>query len=490
VMAAWARDGTMPARPLAPAAPTEIAASDVVHDLFVLASALQREARAATSRGLTGRPARSIGQVLTGLRAQTADGPGEPARRWQFLLWVGKRLGWLGGGSWPVPDDERVAQLLGDRLAAVREVLSGAGTESRSDRLSERGRSLAQLHADVLQILSEVDPEVWWPVDELLGYVGDQLGADWNGEQSASPAGSVRRAREAVRRWLAGRWHWLGLVDWGKQEGNWTLVAITPALSRLMGGLPPDRAGEAAPCALVEPRQLIAPASADLATLYRCERYLAYRGGDADERRYDLTPASVARGIRLGGDEDDLLASLARLLQSSVPPTWTASIRTWCRANSALRIEPRLLLVASDEAALAAALATHDARRAVTSQLSPRHAIVSPERLPDLLTGLAAAGQPVDVDAGLRVEPRRLAQAAALGNGAAEAAWIALDVLRRLGGEVVAEQRDLTIALGALEATLSAQVLETLERRARTIAALLADRREPRRRPQRRRRVV
>jgi hypothetical protein len=471
--------------------PGQAAHGDVAHDLFVLASALRREAQAANSRGLAGRRARTVAQVLGSLHAQVPDGPGEPARRWQFLLWIGKRLGWFAAGSWPLPDDDRIGLLLGDRLAIAREVLGGSRADAASNRSGEYGLDLGQLQADALQIMSEISPQVWWPADALAGHIGQQLGLDWSGETGSHVPGPARKARAALLRWLGARWHWLGLIDWGHTDDGWSVVAVNPLVAELIGGQVGPGRGEAGPCQIGEGFQLLAPAAADFPTLYRCERYLAYRGGDVDERRYDVTPASVARGIRLGGDEDELLAGLARLLQRDVPTSWVEVIVGWCRAKSALRVEPRILLVASDEAALSAALDVDDARQAVANRLGARYGLVAPGRLPELLTGLAAAGLPVEVDPALRVEPRRPGQAAALGGGVTESAWVALDVLRRLGAEAIADQRDLAAAQRALEASLSTQALETLERRARTIAALVSERRgNSQRRPQRRKRVV
>jgi hypothetical protein len=471
--------------------PAQIARGDVAHDLFVLASALRREARSASSRGLVGRRPRTVAQVLGSLHAQVPDGPGEPARRWQFLLWVGKRLKWFQSDGWPLPDDDRIGRLFGDRAAIVREILSGVSTEGRSDRTAERVSDLAQLHADALQIVSELQPGVWWQVDGLLTLIGEQLGQKWGEGQSAGVPGPTRRAQAAVRRWLTGRWHWLGLIHWGWNDSGWSTAAVTALLVDLVAGRPGTSRQHVAPCEASEPFHLSAPPNADLVTLYRLERYLTYRGGNAEERRYDVTPASVARGIRLGGDEDELLTGLSRVLQGNVPVAWVDSIVGWCRANSALRVEPRILLVASDESTLDAALAVDDAQQAVVDRLASRYAVVAPDRLPELLTGLATAGLPVEVDPSLRVEPRRIGQAAALGDGVVEAAWVALDTLRRLGAEAIADQRDLSTAQRALEASLSAQALETLERRARTIAALVAERRSNTpRRPQRRKRVV
>ena len=167
-----------------------------------------------------------------------------------------------------------------------------------------------------------------------------------------------------------GRWHWLGLVDWGRTGDGWTASAVTETLQQVVTGA---SSGTPKPGPGVRHERAIRSdraGDADLPTLFRSERYLTYRGGDAEERRYDLTPASVARGIHLGGDEDELLALLSRLLQADLPEASAATIAGWCRAHGTLRLEPRVLLVGSDDQALAAALDVEDARNAIVDQNS------------------------------------------------------------------------------------------------------------------------
>jgi hypothetical protein len=232
--------------------------------------------------------------------------------------------------------------------------------------------------------------------------------------------------------------------------------------------------------------RLEAPPGTDLALLYRAEPYLAFAGGEDGTRRYGLTPASFERGLRLGGDPDELQSLVERLTEAPLPEEWSAAIERWTSGASRLRLGASVLLSADRAETLSEALVTGAAADAVQERLSPRHAVVAGEQVARLLADLAQAGLPVEIDAGLRAEPAQAGRAAALGGGVAETAWVALEVLRRLAPDVVAEQRDLQAARGRLEAVLAAGRLEALGRRAATLAAAIADRRRPRAR----RRVV
>lgn len=470
--------------------PLLVAGCDLRFDLFVLASALRREARAAASRALAGRQARTVAQVLAGLAGGMSDGPGEPTRRWRFLLWVGKRAGWLADRGWPAPDDEHVERLLADPRAAVNEALAVARPGSGRGDAHRRQPDLVSLHADALQVLGELEPGVWYTADDVMRYLAEEVGPPDAEAEAGRAERAARQVDEALQRWLAGRWYWLGLVNWGHTEAGWSLISPQPA----PGTVVPARASgtdshAAEPCSIVADFQLTAPSSADLQALYRCERYLSYRGSTDGVRRYDLTPASVSRGLRLGGDAHEVRTLLARLFQADLPPSWDAAIERWTQSGAALRLEPRVLLIARNQTELDGALDVGAARQAIAERLSDRHAVVALDRVAELLANLAAAGQPVDVDPALRVDPRRPGEAASLTDGVVAAAWVSLDVLRRLGTDLFAEQRDLTAALASLEAVLPASTLEVLERRSRTIAALVTDRRAPRSKTKPRRRL-
>jgi hypothetical protein len=318
--------------------------------------------------------------------------------------------------------------------------------------------------ADALQLLSELGEGSWWSGQELAGWLASELAAD-------------DRAAQQFERWLDGRWFWLGLVARGWDGEDWGLVAPTTALRVLTTGHPAASAPSTRPCVLADGLQLEAPADADLALLYRAEQYLAFAGTEGSVRRYRLTPPSFERGLRLGGDADELLSLLERLRQQPPPAEWVETVGRWTRGSDRLRLQARLILTADRAESVADALRVGAAGDAVVESPSPRHAIVAGERVANLLADLAQAGLPVDVEPAVRLEPASPGRAAGLASGVAETAWVALEVLRRLAPEVVGEQRDLQAARARLEAVLSAAALESLGRRAATIAAAISDRR-------------
>jgi hypothetical protein len=480
--------------PSASMQPDQVAVIDPAADLFALASALRREAWGNASRGLARRRALTVSQIIGRLRQQTSNGPGDPGRRWRFLLWVAQRAGWIGRDRWPMPEDELIARLLADpgnlpaqALAAGPVAEPGPTRGGSPERYSPRKRQ-----ADALQVLSELDEGAWWPARELAGWLAQELdsgdGRPVAGQRSAAsdrpgaprrPASSDRTEQQ-IERWLGGRWFWLGLVTWGWDGSAWGLVSPTPALRALTTGRSQPGSQLWSPCVTEDGLRLAAPIGADLATLYRAEPYLAFAGTEAGIRRYGLTPASFERGLRLGGDADDLLALLGRLIQEPPPPAWQAAIEQWASGSSRLKLEARLVLSSDRAETLAEGLSTPGVADAVTEHLSPRHALVAGERVAGLLAELARAGLPVEIAPGLRAESGDPGRAAALAGGVAETAWVALEVLRRLAPEVVAEQRDLQAARDRLEAVLAAGVLEALGRRAATISAAISEQRRGR----------
>lgn len=475
---------TQPPRATEP--PDRVATTRVATDLFVVTSALRREAWGAASRGLTGRSSRTVGQILDRLRQLPSDGPGDPSRRWRFLLWLAQRAGWIDRGTWPTPDEETVERLFSDPGSVAGLSLAAGpagddGTRAPTERPDGRQRQ-----ADALQLLSELDPASWWPVGSLVNWLVDEVAEDPGDHGAVRRHGDRGRLEAQLNRWLAGRWFWLGLVIWGWDGSAWSSVATTEALRALASGRRPSSDQPPRPCVVAGHVQIEAFADSDLATLYRAERYLAFGGGDPDVRRYRLTPASFDRGVRLGGDAAELRSLLARLLDGPVPAEWLAAIDAWSIGSSRLSLSSRLLLASERAEVLAEAMMIPAARDAVTETVSPHHVLVRAERVAELLAELARAGLPVDIDPGLRAEPADLGRSAALANGVAETAWVAIEVLRRVAPEVVADQRDLVAARGRLDAVLAASVLEALNRRAATIVAAIASRRRRRTR----RRVV
>jgi hypothetical protein len=460
--------------------PDRLGVIDLAADLFTLASALRREAWGEASRGLAGRRSHSVGEILGRLRQSSGDGPGDPGLRWRFLLWLAQRAGWISREPWPLPDDEQIEQLVAVRQSLPREALSASPTgDSQAQKGGAGPHDARRRQADALHLLSELTGDGWWSVDTVISWLSSHLG-DVSGVFGEAERNRERRRLEAqLRRWLAGRWYWLGLVRWGWDGADWSLVAATEALQALTSGRPPTAGPQPALCVADEALRLVAPSEANLAALYRIERYLAFGGADDEGRRYGLTPASFDRGVRLGGDADEARDLLRVLIGGPVPAAWDAAIDGWLQGASRVSLVARLLLTSERPASLDAALGQRSAVSAKIERISPQHALIKGEHVARLLADLAQAGQPVDVEPGLRTEPTSAGRSAVLGNGTIEAAWVALEVLRRLAPDM-AQPADLESARRRLEVSLGPRALNALDRRATSFVAALANQRRSR----------
>jgi hypothetical protein len=466
--------------PALDAAPARVAEIDLAFELFTLASALRREVWGGSSRGLAGRRDRTVGEILARLRQSSNHGPGDPGRRWRFLLWLAQRAGWISRDPFPRPDDDRIEQLIASRRSLPAEALA-ASPVGDSQAHKDRGepRDSRRRQADALHLLAELRGDHWWTLDDVVRWLADHLDEGDGERPDPRQDRERRRLEDQLRRWLAGRWYWLGLVRWGWHGEGWSLIAATDALQCLTSGRLPTADPPVALCVADDTLRLMAPPGANLSALYRVERYLAFGGVDAENRRYGLTPASFDRGVRQGGDADELRDLLMVLLGGPAPDPWQAAIASWLQGISRVSLVARLLLASRRPESLDTALAHPSARAGGVERISPHHALVDGEHIARVLADLAQAGQPVDVEPGLRAEPASAAGSAAMGSGTVEAAWIALEVLRRLAPDM-AQPPDLEAARRRLEAALGQRALDALDRRATSFVAALANQRRSR----------
>ncbi|MDP8922131.1 MAG: hypothetical protein M3O34_04555, partial [Chloroflexota bacterium] len=299
-----------------PTPPAVIRRHDLRRDVFELASALRRETWNAAARGMIGRPERGLDQVLARLRdGSGSDDPGARRERWRFLVDLGRRGGWLQAGSWPTPVDERVVDLLGESGGAVevlwRTYLGGQGGRREAARLS------ATVEDGLLQSLAEVPPGTWFRASTLADELAASAATLAHDAPPSGPDVPRRGLAVVIEDVLTGPWWWLGLVDRGRDGDAWSLVGTTASLG-LIGrrGATGARVGPVA-CRLADDLSLVASPSADLAALYQAEPFLALERSGA-ERQYRLTAGSLARGVRVVGSAEALVALLERLAQAAV----------------------------------------------------------------------------------------------------------------------------------------------------------------------------
>jgi hypothetical protein len=198
---------------------------------------------------------------------------------------------------------------------------------------------------------------------------------------------------------ICGPWYWLGRV---------ALSADGRLFSRRAASA---RVGPPEACTWDGPAHLIAPPRADVGVLLEAERYLVLQERGRDSR-YHLVQQHVAAALSSGGSIEDCRALLVRLTQSALPGSVEERLQTWSERFGALAIRPAVLLEARDEHELEAALADPSARPFIRRRLGPSVAEVQAADALELAAALRHSehGEHLPrVDAALRLaaEPRR-----------------------------------------------------------------------------------
>lgn len=477
---------TGPATSVSPVEASSVRHNDPRLDVFVLASALRRETWNLATRRIVGRAGPSLAQLLGRLRPLVPEiDPLAAKHRWQFWLRLGRRLGWLRGGAWPIPDDEAVGALLAGRSLPLATVWRAHVAETaREDGrriggpFERRGEAVNALRAALLDVLADLEANQWYPLSRIHSIIPAELGP-----AAVSRAGSVaadgvegfgsrehRGEADVAASWLATSWYWLGLVKWGRDPAGTALLAVTPALHEIA-----ERPGspasppELGPCRLEAGRVLVAPLGADLVTLYRAEQYLSFAGG-TEERRYTLTAPSFARGIRLGGSHSDAGELLGTLAQAALPAEWVGALGEWAATVDRVRLDARIVLSVEDGSALDKVAEIPQVAAAIHERMGERHASLGAGTLGQTLQALAEAGQVVGVDAGLRLEPQHAERAAALGGDAAELLWVLLGTLERLDAAGLGQLAGADSVRAALESVIPLTTRRVLAERADALA--------------------
>lgn len=471
----------------------DVRRNDPWFDCFVLASAIRRETWNVGGRRLVGGARLSLPRLLARLSPAVPDVESTGRRRrWLFFVELGRLQGWLHGGPWPLAIDDVVVEVLTRRAieplwAAYISTARRVPADTLAGPRLERGREAASAPVgETLELFGEHPVGQWRRSDEVARSIDDELPPDGGLERSVEPtterAPSDRvhiRRRLRVEGWLSGPWYWLGLVDWGREGESWRLVTPNWMVTEVLGGR--RAAAEAVTatfdrCVASGSLELTASPAVDLAALYSAEPYLSFVGG-ARERRYRVTAASVARGLRAGGSVGEVVELLERLLQGPLPAAWLGQLDRWEAQRGDLRLDARLLLTAANGGALRRVAELPAAMDGIAERLSERHAVVVPGSLGSLLQTLAEAEQPVTLGDGLLLAPERPERAAALERDAAELLWVLLEAVGRLDRTFM-ELATVNDVRAALATVLPRTVKVELERRASALADRLASRRD------------
>lgn len=471
--------------------PTGVTASDVRQndprlDWFILASALRREIWNLPKRHLGGKPGPRLDQLLARLRAAIPAVDDRAEReRWTFFVRLGRRLGWLRAQGWPRPDDQAVERILREPIPAVRQLWAAYVRDPDLAASRQIRAEAPRRQRDLLLVLGDLSDADWYRWEDLASVLASALSEGETVQPAAGAApdrgpsprspGVADPDTAQLRGWLTGPWWWLGLVRWGSERGAWTVVSPTATLATLGDGAP-DAPSDPSPCRLGDDLELIAPLTAELATLYHAERYLRYLGGVAP-RRYRLTATTFGRGVRLGGSVEEATGLLERLQQGSLGAPWLDALGRWTTALGTVRLDARLVLSAIDPETLQRLLGVPGVLDGVDEVLSDRHASIAAPELERLLLRLGEAGISVDLSAGVRLNPGEPARAAAFGADAAATLWLILQAFEQVDRGLLEELGGVVSIRDGLESVIPTETRASLERRADALAARLAAKR-------------
>ena len=447
--------------PVPPPSALAIRRNDVARDLFLLASALRRQAWSAPLRPIRGRGPRPTSAVLGALRGDV-DGPLEEdwSRRWRFLSRLGVYMRWLGEGPLPVPDDHLVDLMLTEGSRDLPPRLWRA-YGSMSTPL-DRGDLPATARRDLVQLLATLPRGQWLRLTELRQRIGSELGP--LSEQALGIGGTLSA-------WLAGPPFWLGVLAWARDASGSSLVQVSCQLRMEAGCVtaPVDGgSGRSSACDLSDDLTMVARRGADLAAVYQVEPYLEYVGGVAD-RRYRLTASSLGRGLRLGGSREQAELALEQVNGGPLPGAWVEALDVTSGAME-LQIEAAVVLRATTGEAMRRALDVSNVREAVGERLSDRAVLIDATGLGSVLEGLATAGQRVELGAGLKLEFRDPVRAAGVGGGAAEVLWLVLRALESVDASLLDSVPNARGVRASLDFVLPSDLRRRLERRAAAFA--------------------
>ncbi len=438
-------------------APEERRATDPAFSLFALASSLARHGS-------------HIEHEVGEWSAEPGGADfGYPAR-WSFLRHLAHASGLL--------DDHGAAPALRRALndpVALAERLRRAYLHDRAiSELASIGVEHAELlaqptlvRAAVLEAVDQLPEGAWLTLDDFSSWLA-RTRSDFLREQLDARGLVLLESRpwsalehRLLRYVVLGPLYWLGVIA-ASADGQ--LIARRGQAAR---GAGPE------PCVWDTAPELIAPARAELGTLLAAERYLVLeqRGRSS---RYRLVQQHVAAALGSGGSIEECRKLLVRLTRAPLPDAIEERLRTWRDRFGALVVRPAVLLEASTEQELDAALTEPSVQPFIQRRPSPTTAEVAAADALALAAALRASGHLPRVDAALRVgaDPRR-GYSGLVDEQVLEFLLVSLLAFQRVRPERLAELEGALSLLARLEHQFPAERLAELRRAASRLAGEL-----------------
>lgn len=252
----------------------------------------------------------------------------------------------------------------------------------------------------LLDLLETVPTGKWWSLPAFVRAVKEKH-ADFQRPAGDYDSWFIRRTSDGtylrgfacwdevdgalVRYFITGILHWLGMVDLSMPEG-----AKEPAAFRLT--TPDSRISnpENGRLAITSSGRISVPRLAPRAVRYQVARFCEWDEPKADEYRYSVTAASLARAKAQGLKVEHLLSLLAKH-SAGIPPVLVKALKRWEVNGIEARVERQVVLRVSRPEVLAE-LRKSRAARFLGEALGPTSVVVKAGAVPQVMAALTELG--------------------------------------------------------------------------------------------------
>jgi len=378
---------------------------DIVYDLFLFLSAVQREGRRLV-RGnrLAVKEARHVAQDM-GLAWDEGEGA---IRYLTFVMHVAERLGLVVLRGQGVGLGPRATVWLSAprarQLADIWERLSKdeQWNEAQATIPPGSGVSISSLRRHVATYLAECPPGQWVTVVSFvtaLTTAGSQevrrllrlIAA--RGEEGWG-TGWAHREAWAVRCVLEETFAWLGLVELGGEGASSgpEVFRLTAAGAQVLGVAQGTIAEPSLEPLIIQANfEILAPRQTDLGVLLTIERMTTLRRRD-QMSIYALTRDGIAGELARGTSMDEIIALLERACQHLLPQNVRYTLEEWGKKYGEITIGQPVILITATDALMTELRANRKLGVTVLHELSPRAVVIPAASVSTLVGRLRKAG--------------------------------------------------------------------------------------------------